>query len=98
MDEKTRENNRLRQRKYLALHKDEVNAKRRERYHQRVSAGRCPRCACKTKKGQTICTKCCDYMRDLNRKYAKQKKAAAAKAKRTPATKTKTKAKSKAKK
>ena len=93
MDKKTRENNRLRQQKYLALHRDEVNAKRREKYHQRADLGKCPRCASKTKKNQTLCTKCCDYMRDLNRKYAAQKKAVAAKAKRASATKTKTKAK-----
>jgi len=77
MDAKARENNRLRQRKFLELHKDEVNAKRRERYHERVSLGKCPRCGGRVKKGHTMCTQCCEYMLDLNRKYAKQKKAAA---------------------
>ena len=81
MDAKARESNRLRQRKFLALHKDEVNSKRREKYHERISLGRCPRCGGRTKKGRTLCTKCCEYMLDLNRKYAKQKKRAAAKTK-----------------
>jgi len=75
-DAKARENNRLRQRKFLELHKDEVNAKRRERYHERVSLGKCPRCGGRVKKGHTMCTDCCDYMNDLNKKYAKQKKVA----------------------
>jgi hypothetical protein len=74
MDAKARENNRLRQRKYLELHKDEVNAKRREKYHERIELGRCPRCGSRTKKGRTLCTKCCEYMLHLNQKYAKQKK------------------------
>jgi hypothetical protein len=76
MDEKARESNRLRQRKFLALHKEEVNAKRREKYHERVGRGKCPRCGGRTKKGRTLCTACCEYMLDLNRKYAKEKKAA----------------------
>ena len=84
MDEKARESNRLRQRKFLELHKDEVNDKRREKYHERISRGKCPRCGGKSKKGRTLCDSCCEYMLTLNRKYAKQKK--------TP-TKAKTKAK-----
>jgi hypothetical protein len=91
MDAKARENNRLRQRKFLELHKDEVNAKRRERYHERISLGRCPRCGGRVKKGHTMCTNCCEYMSDLNRKYAKQKKAAA-----KPAVKAKPVARAKA--
>ena len=91
MDAKARENNRLRQRKFLELHKDEVNAKRRERYHERVSLGKCPRCGNKVKKGHTLCTNCCDYMLDLNRKYAKQKKAAAKTAVKAKAPKKKAK-------
>jgi len=74
MDEKTRENNRLRQRKFLELHKDEVNNKRREKYHERINSGKCPRCGGRVKKGHTLCTACCEYMLNLNRKYAKQKK------------------------
>ena len=94
MDAKARENNRLRQRKFLALHKDEVNDKRRERYHERISLGKCPRCGGRTKKGRTLCTDCCEYMLDLNRKYAKQKlKAAKAKAKAKAKPKAKVKAK-----
>ena len=75
-DAKVRENNRLRQRKFLELHKDEVNERRREKYHERISSGKCPRCGGRTKKDRTLCTKCCEYMLDLNRKYAKQKRAA----------------------
>ena len=86
MDAKARENNRLRQRKFLELHKDEVNDKRRERYHERISLGKCPRCGGRTRKGRTLCTSCCEYMLDLNRKYAGQKRTAA---------KTRTKAKAK---
>ena len=77
MDTKARESNRLRQRKFLELHKDEVNAKRRERYQERVELGKCPRCGGKVKKGRTLCADCCDYMLDLNRKYAKRNKTAA---------------------
>jgi len=76
MDEKTRENNRLRQRKFLELHKDEVNDRRREKYHERINSGKCPRCGGRVKKGHTLCTACCEYMLNLNRKYAKQKKTA----------------------
>jgi endogenous inhibitor of DNA gyrase (YacG/DUF329 family) len=74
MDEKARENNRLRQRKFLELHKEEVNARRREKYHERLSHGKCPRCGGRVKKGRTLCPECCEYMLDLNRKYAGQKK------------------------
>jgi endogenous inhibitor of DNA gyrase (YacG/DUF329 family) len=74
MDEKARENNRLRQRKFLEIHKEEVNARRRERYQERLSHGKCPRCGGRVKKGRTLCPDCCEYMLDLNRKYAGQKK------------------------
>jgi len=93
MDEKARESNRLRQRKFLELHKDEVNNKRREKYHERISHGKCPRCGGRTKKGRTLCTNCCEYMLDLNRKYAKRDKAAVkAKVKTTAKVKAKAKA------
>jgi predicted nucleic acid-binding Zn ribbon protein len=93
MDEKARESNRLRQRKFLELHKDEVNNKRREKYHERISHGNCPRCGGRTKKGRTLCTNCCEYMLDLNRKYAKRDKAAVkAKVKTTAKVKAKAKA------
>ena len=78
-DAKARENNRLRQRKFLELHKEDIYKKRREKYHERIDLGKCPRCGGRTKKGRTLCTKCCEYMLDLNRKYAKQKRAAARK-------------------
>jgi predicted nucleic acid-binding Zn ribbon protein len=97
MDEKARESNRLRQRKFLELHKDEVNNKRREKYHERISHGKCPRCGGRTKKGHTLCTNCCEYMLDLNRKYAKRDKAAV-KAKVKTTAKAKAKAKAPAKK
>jgi hypothetical protein len=93
MDEKARESNRLRQRKFLALHKEEVNEKRRDKYHERVGLGKCPRCGGRTKKGRTLCTDCCEYMLDLNRKYAKQKKTAAKKATAKKATAKKASAK-----
>ena len=95
MDAKARESNRQRQRKFLETHKDEVNEKRRERYHERISLGKCPRCGGRTKKGHTLCTNCGDYMLALNRKYAKRNKAAAkakTRAKTKPVTR-KTKAK-----
>ena len=81
MDAKARENNRLRQRKYLELHRDEVNEKRRERYHERIGRGKCPRCGGKVTKGRTLCMDCCDYMLDLNRKYAEDKRVPGRKAK-----------------
>jgi len=96
MDEKARENNRLRQRRFLELHKEEVNAKRRERYHDRLSQGKCPRCGGRVKKGRTLCPDCCEYMLDLNRKYAGQKKTAG-KAKPAARAKSAVKAKPKAK-
>jgi len=102
MDEKARESNRLRQRKFLELHKDEVNDKRREKYHERISHGKCPRCGGKSKKGRTLCASCCEYMLTLNRKYAKRDKVAAkAKTKAKPkvkaAVRTKATVKAKAK-
>jgi endogenous inhibitor of DNA gyrase (YacG/DUF329 family) len=97
MDEKARENNRLRQRRFLELHKEEVNARRRERYHERLDHGKCPRCGGRVKKGRTLCPDCCEYMLDLNRKYAGQKKTAGkARPKAKAAVKAKPKAKAKA--
>jgi len=95
MDEKARENNRLRQRRYLELHKEEVNAKRRERYHDRLDHGKCPRCGGRVKKGRTLCPDCCEYMLDLNRKYAGQKKTGKAKPKAKAAVRAKPAAKAK---
>lgn len=75
MDAKAKESNRLRQRKFLAEHRDEVNEARRVRYHARISAGKCPRCGGRIKKGRTLCTACCEYMLDLNRTNAKRRRA-----------------------
>jgi len=79
-DAKTRKANRERQRKYRELHRDEINEQRRDRYNDRISKGKCPRCGGKVKKGYTLCTDCCGYQADLNRKYAKQRKKPVAKA------------------
>ncbi|MCL2720268.1 MAG: hypothetical protein FWD47_02890 [Treponema sp.] len=73
-DAKTRLANRERQRKYREAHRDEINEQRKERYNARIAKGKCPRCGGKVKKGYTLCTDCCDYQANLNRKYAKQKK------------------------
>ncbi|MDR1836152.1 MAG: hypothetical protein LBQ89_00670 [Treponema sp.] len=107
-NEKTRLANRERQRKYREAHRDEINQQRKQRYNDRIAKGKCPRCGGKVKKGYTLCTDCCEYQADLNRKYAKERKKASAKtvnAKKTAAKKpvakkpaAKTKAKSAAKK
>jgi len=73
-DAKTRLANRERQRKYREAHREEINEQRKERYNDRISQGKCPRCGGKVKKGYTLCNECCEYQADLNRKYAKQKK------------------------
>ncbi|MDR0442631.1 MAG: hypothetical protein LBH44_04400 [Treponema sp.] len=78
-DAKTRLANRERQRKYREAHRDEINAQRKERYNNRIAKGKCPRCGGKVKKGYTLCTDCCDYQANLNRKYAKERKKAPAK-------------------
>jgi len=73
-DAKTRLANRERQRKYREAHRDEINQQRKERYNARIAKGKCPRCGGKVKKGYTLCSDCCDYQANLNRKYAKEKK------------------------
>jgi hypothetical protein len=78
-DEKTRLANRERQRKYREAHRDEINEQRKERYNKRIAKGVCPRCGKKKKKGYTLCTECCEYQTNLNRKYASQKKKTVAK-------------------
>jgi hypothetical protein len=99
MDADARKANRERQKKYREEHRNEINEKRREKYNDRISAGKCPRCGGKVKKGYTLCENCCDYQADLNKKYAKQRKKAAPKAraasKATPAAPKKTGAASK---
>jgi hypothetical protein len=97
MDEKARTANRERQRKYREAHRDEINDKRRERYNDRIEAGKCPRCGGKVKKGYTLCEGCCDYQADLNKKYARQRKKSAPKAKTTVKAKTGAKTKTKKK-
>ena len=73
-DAKVREANRERQRKYREAHRDEINQQRKDRYNARISKGKCPRCGGKVTKGYTLCSECCEYQADLNRKYAKQRK------------------------
>jgi hypothetical protein len=95
-DAKTRLANRERQRKYREAHREEINQQRKERYNDRISKGKCPRCGGKVKKGYTLCTDCCEYQANLNRKYAKQrkkpaKKSAAAKSAKAKASAAKTK-------
>jgi len=105
-DAKTRLANRERQRKYREAHRDEINEQRKERYNARIAKGKCPRCGGKVKKGYTLCSDCCDYQADLNRKYAKQRKKTTTKKpvkkatvkKPTAKSKSKPKSKSKAKK
>ena len=79
-DAKTRKANRERQRKYRELHREEINNQRRERYNSRIDSGKCPRCGGKVKKGYTLCSDCCEYQANLNRKYAKQRKKTVVKA------------------
>jgi PHP family Zn ribbon phosphoesterase len=88
MDEKTRADNRLRQQRYRELHREEINEKRRERYEERKSNNRCPRCGGKVKKGYTLCTDCCEYQGSLNKKYAKKRTAGSKTVKKAAAKKT----------
>jgi len=78
-DAKARLANRERQRKYREAHRDEINQQRKERYNNRIAKGKCPRCGGKVKKGYTLCSECCEYQTNLNRKYAKQRKKTATK-------------------
>jgi len=78
-DAKTRLANRERQRKYREAHREEINRQRKDRYNDRIAAGKCPRCGGKVKKGYTLCADCCDYQAGLNRKYANDKKKSTAK-------------------
>jgi hypothetical protein len=97
-DAKTRLANRERQRKYREAHRDEINEQRKQRYNDRIQKGKCPRCGGKVKKGYTLCTNCCEYQAELNRKYAQQRKKTTVKkaaAKTTAKAKTKTAVKKK---
>jgi hypothetical protein len=90
-DAKAREANRIRQKKYRESHREEINTQRRERYNERIAAGKCPRCGGKVKKGYTLCADCCEYQANLNKKYAKKKKKPVLKsAKSIPVVKKKT--------
>ena len=86
-DAKTRLANRERQRKYREAHRDEINQQRKDRYNARIEKGKCPRCGGKVKKGYTLCTECCEYQANLNRKYARARKKATAKTSSKPAVK-----------
>jgi len=100
-DAKTRLANRERQRRYREAHRDEINEQRKERYNDRISKGKCPRCGGKVKKGYILCAACSEYQANLNRKYAKQKKKTVVKkagSKKTAAKKTSVKTKPKSKK
>jgi len=79
--------NRERQRKYREAHREEINQQRKDRYNARISSGKCPRCGGKVTKGYTLCSECCDYQADLNRKYAKQRKTTTKTAKKPTAKK-----------
>ena len=78
-DAKTRLANRERQRKYREAHRDEINQQRKDRYNARIAKGKCPRCGGKVTKGYTLCSDCCEYQANLNRKYARQRKKVTAK-------------------
>ena len=86
-DAKTRLANRERQRKYREAHRDEINQQRKDRYNDRIESGKCPRCGGKVKKGYTLCSDCCEYQADLNRKYAKQRKTTSKTAKKAASKK-----------
>ena len=67
--EAERESNRLRQRRFLEKHKDEVNEKRRERYADRKEEGRCPRCGKKLRSLKlTLCKDCLGKARVYNQR------------------------------
>ena len=101
VDAKARLANRERQRRYREANREKINEQRKARYNDRISNGKCPRCGGKIKKGYTLCTDCCEYQANLNRKYATQKKkvapkgAAKAAAAKKPAVKAKPAAKTK---
>jgi len=97
-DAKTRLANRERQRRFREAHRDEINEQRKDRYNERIKKGECPRCGGRVKKGYTLCTGCCEYQADLNRKYAKQKKKTGKTAKKPVKARAKAKAKPTAKK
>ena len=64
-----RESNRLRQQRFLENHRDEINAKRREKYAVRKDSGYCPRCGKKLRSLKfTLCKNCLEKARDYNQR------------------------------
>jgi tRNA(Ile2) C34 agmatinyltransferase TiaS len=62
-----KEANRIRQRRFLENHKDEVNEKRRERYAERKEEHKCPRCGKKLRsKKNILCKDCLEKAREYN--------------------------------
>ena len=62
-----KESNRLRQQRFLEIHREEINEKRRERYAERKDSGRCPRCGKKLRsKKFTLCKICLEKAREYN--------------------------------
>jgi len=64
-----RESNRLRQQRFLEIHRDEINEKRRERYAARKEGNKCPRCGKKLRSAKhTLCKDCLEKARDYNKR------------------------------
>jgi hypothetical protein len=62
-----RENNRIRQQRFLERHRDEINKKRRKTYASRKKNGKCPRCGKKLRSLRlTLCKSCLEKARDYN--------------------------------
>jgi hypothetical protein len=62
-----REDNRIRQQRFLEKHRDEINKKRRKVYASRKKEGRCPRCGRKLRSLKlTLCKSCLERARDYN--------------------------------
>jgi hypothetical protein len=61
--------NRLRQRRFLERHRDEVNKKRREKYAARKKEHRCPRCGRKLRSLKFIlCKTCLENAQEYNKR------------------------------
>ena len=66
--EEEREANRLRQRRFLERHREEINEKRREKYAERKVNGRCPRCGKKLRSFKlTLCKNCLERAREYHK-------------------------------
>ena len=62
-----RESNRLRQKRFQENHRDEINEKRREKYAERKTNGRCPRCGKKLRSlKHALCKVCLERARYYN--------------------------------